>query len=385
MPENAIIKSFANGGEAVGTLPNGKSVFVRGAIPGEKVEIEIVQDKKRFARARLISVIEKSDLRITPECLIFDRCPGCSYQHVPYNVELEWKQQQLKWLLRSFEVENFETPVPSPKRYGWRNKIVLHCENGVCGYRAEDNISIVPVTECKIAVPEINQIIPTPGSFTGSDIVLRKSSCNNVCAFEKNQSCSIITEDIPEYGKFQVDSSGFFQTNLNVASMLISKVVDILKNLKCRELCELYCGTGVFSIAAAENIPDLKCSACEISQQAVKTAISNAEIHNVEKSCRFTAADAGKFFAKFHAKNTNYTLLVDPPRSGMDDNMRKNIRKHQPQNIIYISCAADTLARDISSLQDIYKIKSVSLFDMFPATSHFETVTLLEKRIKKGC
>ena len=381
MADTAVIKSFANGGEAVGTLQNGKSVFVRGAIPGEKVELKIVQEKKRFARAKLLNVIEKSSVRITPECPHFENCPGCSYQHVPYETELEWKQKQLQWLLRSFEAENFEPPVPSPERYNWRNKIVLHRENGACGYRAEDNLSIIPVTECKIALPEINQMIPECRNFSGKDVVLRKSVCDSVCMFEKNNSCGILTEDIPGFGKFQVDSCGFFQTNIQVAALLVKKVVEILKKQNCRELCELYCGTGIFSITAAENIPDLKSSACEISAQAVKTADQNAAIHKVSGSCRFTASDAGKFFAKFHAKTGNYTLLVDPPRTGMDDNMRKNIRKHQPDSIIYISCAADTLARDINSLYDLYKIKSISLFDMFPATSHYETIAVLEKRV----
>ena len=380
MPETAVIKSFANGGEAVGTLPNGKSVFVRGAIPGETVELEIVQEKKRFARARLLNVIEASTDRITPECPYFSTCPGCSYQHIPYALELEWKQKQLQWLLRSFDVAAFNAPTPSPTRFCWRNKIVLHSDNGICGYRAEDNSSIIPVSECKLALPEINQMIPACRPSGATDTVLRKSTCDSVCVFEKKSASGILTEEIPNFGKFKVDANGFFQTNIQVASLLIEKVVETLKSLNCRELCELYCGTGIFSIAAAENISDLKSSACEISAPAVKLAKVNAQLHNVSSSCSFTHSDAGKFFSRYHAKIKDYTLLVDPPRTGMDDTMRKNIRKHQPHNIIYISCAADTLARDINSLQDLYKINSVSLFDMFPSTAHFETIAVLEKK-----
>ena len=379
MAETALIKAFANGGEAVGTLENGKTVFLRGAIPGERVSLEIVQDKKRFARAKLLEVLEKSCDRITPECPNFGSCPGCSYLHVPYSVEISWKQRQLEWLTGKLEVEEFGAPNPSPERFNWRNKIVLHCENGVCGYRAEDNVSIVQVKECPIALPEINELVPGCDRGGDRDIVLRKSGCDPVKIFSRNSSCGVLTEEIPGFGKFQVDSNGFFQTNIRVASMLIGKVTALLAEQNCSELCELYCGVGVFSICAAGKIPGLRAHACEISAPAVKLAKSNAALHGVGGACTFQHADAGKFFSGHKNKSKDYTLLVDPPRTGMDKTMLSAIRKHAPEKMIYISCAADTLARDLEALKDIYRVRYISLYDMFPGTAHFETLTVLEK------
>ena len=380
MAETAVIKSFANGGEAVGTLENGKTVFLRGAVPGEKVELEIVQDKKRFARAKLLKILEPGSDRITPECPNFGSCPGCSYLHVPYSVEIEWKQRQLEWLTRKLEIAEFGTPAAPPERFNWRNKIVLHSENGVCGYRAEDNVSIVPVTQCPIALPEINALIAECDASVDGDTVLRKSVCDPARKFPRNSSCGILTEEIPGFGKFQVDSCGFFQTNIRVASMLINKVTELLAAQECRELCELYCGVGVFSICAVEKIPGLRACACEISAQSVELAKSNAVMHNVGDNCTFRHADAGKFFSRYRTQGRDHTLLVDPPRTGMDKTMLSAIRKHAPRQVIYISCAADTLVRDLEALSDIYRVSYISLFDMFPGTAHFETLTVLESR-----
>ena len=380
MAETAVIKSFANGGEAVGTLESGKSVFIRGAIPGEKVELEIVQEKKRFARAKLVKVIEPSDERITPECPHFGICPGCSYLHIPYELEVEWKQRQLEWLTRNLEVEKFCAPNPSPKRFGWRNKIVLHSRNGVCGYFSEDNESLFKVEKCPISLPEINELIAQCNTDTERDIVLRKSVCDEAHIFTAKCSCGTLTEDIPGFGKFQVDSCGFFQTNIEVAAMLLEKVVAALKAEEVKELCELYCGVGVFAIAAAQNIPDIRVRACEISAPAVKLAAGNAEMHGVSERCTFQHADAGKFFARYRPQEKRYTLLVDPPRSGMDKAMLSAILKHAPEKIIYISCAADTLSRDLEELRELYTVKSLTLFDMFPGTAHFETLAILEKK-----
>ena len=377
MNEKAVIKGFANGGEAVGTLESGKTVFVRGAVPGETVEVEIFQDKNRYSRGRLVCVLEESLERIKSDCPYFPACPGCSYRHVPYAMELEWKQRQLEYLLRGFEGINFHAPVGASTRNAWRNKLTLHVENNCCGYKKDDNISLIPVERCLMAYDNINEEIKNISSAEDCSVTLRSTLQDGVIQLQRGkESKKVLTEMLGRHGAFKVGASGFFQTNLETAEKLVSEVINVVRETKCSKLCELYCGVGVFSIACAENISGLECTANELVKEAVIRARNNAANHGVSEKCRFYDGDAGKFFSRYKPSGVPFILLVDPPRTGMDMETVKSIIKHEPETVLYISCAADTLARDLKRMSEKYSVTDVTLFDMFPGTSHFETLSV---------
>ena len=382
MSEKATIRAFANGGEAVGTLEYGKTVFVRGAVPGEEVEVAIIQDKKRYARAELVKVLTPSEQRIKSDCPYFPACPGCSYRHVPYAVELEWKQKQLEYLLREFEYIKYHAPEGCSKRTEWRNKLTLHIENGKCGYKLDDNTTVLDINECKIATEPINSAIKLIDRALDRSITLRHTLSDGVTEVTRGrQNRKVLSENLGRHGVFKVRADGFFQTNPEIAEKLVSHVVEAVKESKTGNLCELYCGVGVFSVACAEKIPNLKCEGVELVKEAVQLASRNAINHSVSDSCEFYTGDAGTMFAKCSMRKKNdYILLVDPPRTGMDQQMTDGIKKYLPPEILYISCAADTLARDIKILSEYYAPESVKLFDMFPGTAHFETLAVLKRR-----
>lgn len=377
MNETAVIKGFANGGEAVGTLESGKTVFVRGAVPGERVEVEVFQDKTRYSRAKLVQVLEKSPERIESDCPYFPVCPGCSYRHVPYGMELDWKQRQLEYLLRGFPEIKFHAPIGSSSRNAWRNKLTLHVENRVCGYKKDDNVTLLPIDRCLMAYDNINDEIRNIKTVEDCSVTLRSTAQDGVMQLLRGkENKAVLTEDLGKFGVFKVGASGFFQTNLEIAEKLISKVVDSVRAAGCSKLCELYCGVGVFSIACAENISGLECVANELVKEAIIRARNNAANHAVSGKCRFYDGDAGKFFSRYRNSGSPFVLLVDPPRTGMDMETVKSIIRHQPETVLYISCAADTLARDLKRLSEKYTVTDVMLFDMFPGTSHFETLSV---------
>lgn len=378
----ADIRAFANGGEAVGTLENGKTVFVRGAVPGEKIEVEIYQDKKRYARGRLIQILNSSQRRINTDCTNFPECPGCSYRHVDYRFELEWKQKQLEYLLRDFSEIRYDDPVGSSSRCNWRNKLTLHVENGKCGYRGDDNNTIIPVTTCPIAKQEINAAISQITTGVSESITLRYTSQDKVVQLRRGKHDNrVLTENLGKFGKFRVGADGFFQTNLEIAEKLITEVVNELEIQQYQNLLELYCGVGVFSISCAEAFPQLQTWAVELDKGAIRSSKRNAMEHGVSERCKFYSGDAGEIFGKILPQiPKEYLLLVDPPRTGMDKDMIDWILKAEPKSLIYISCGADTLARDVRLLEGKYKLERVRLFDMFPGTGHFETFAVLHTR-----
>ena len=378
------ITSLAYGGDAVGRLSDNRICFVPGALPQEQVEVEIVQDKKRFVRGKVRKILFPAPERITPECphFINDDCPGCAYIHTTYENELQWKQQQLKdFLLRNnlLDSSQIHPPYASKNRFGMRNKLTLHCQNGVTGYFGRDNRTVFKLEKCLLAQDGLNKLIPAIKNRSGQRIILRQTEQDGAIIVDDAEK--MLTETLPGFGNFQVSADGFFQTNTFVAAEMVRLVVEYIRNSGHKKLVELYCGTGIFSICAAENIPNLQCIGIEISEKAIAAAGINAQNHQLFDRCRFFAGDAGKLLKKCSPMDDT-VLLLDPPRSGVMKSTLLQIIDSAAAEIIYISCAPDTLTRDLKIFKDSSKwqITESGLLDMFPGTAHFETITRLVRK-----
>lgn len=391
------IKSLAFGGAAVGRLPDGKVCFVHGAIPGETVKVEIVSEKKNFAKGRLVSIEKSSPERIDCVCpLATDlECPSCSYQHMTYAKEIEWKERQLKdFLFRKGRADEslLEPSLPSPARFNTRNRLKLACvknQDGkmITAYRSWDNITPVEVKTCHLARKVINDTLSKISiPVTIDSLYMRWTLADGITTnLDKNFDRKILTEQLGPLGSFRVSAQSFFQTNTAVAEKLVSYVSESLSECDITELVELYSGVGVFSICAAKRNIHLKCTGIEIDSNAVKSAKINALSHNVSDRCNFVSGDAGKSLQEVSGKlnPAKSALLADPPRNGLDDKTVKEIIKFSPGYIIIVSCSPDTLARDLEKFYDAdYIMTSAKLFDMFPCTGHFETCIILKRKEK---
>ena len=189
-----------------------------------------------------------------------------------------------------------------------------------------------------------------------------------------------LTETLPGIGEFKVSTDGFFQTNIAVASELVRRAIAVIQDSGFKTLVELYCGVGIFSIAAAGQIPGLRCTGIELNPEAIKAARLNAVNHNLADRCRFFAGDAGKLLKKSGIGPAS-CLLIDPPRSGLAREALDNIIASDPGRIIYISCAADTLQRDLQIFKKHnWHIGTAGILDMFPGTAHFEAMVTLIKQ-----
>jgi 23S rRNA (uracil1939-C5)-methyltransferase len=376
------ITATAYGGDAVARSSDGKICFVSGALPGETVRVLITAEKKRFNRAEVLEILQSSPDRIVPECPAYEQnqCPGCAYLHCTYSYELSCKQEQLSGFLirkKLLDESGLLPPFAAPSRFGNRNKLVMHCVDGIRGYVGRDNSTVFPVPACSLARPELNELLGMqPPAYERE--IFRYTGCDGAVRVNEYRK-KYLTENLPGAGDFAVAPDGFFQTNIPVAAELVRRVTEEIVSSGSTELVELYCGVGVFSIAAAGKAGDLQCTGVEFSAAAVAAAKENARRHNVASRCRFYAGDAGKFLRK-SVMRSPFTLVVDPPRSGLDDTVIRAIITQMPEKIIYISCAPDTLSRDLEKLCAAgFRIKSAGLLDMFPGTAHFETLTVLTR------
>lgn len=376
--EKVTFSALAYGGAAVGRLADGRVCFVRGVLPGETAEIRIAAEKKRFVSGEVVSLTGKSLHRISPVCPLYGRCPGCAYMHCDYETELFWKERQLKDFLVRGKLADEAVFLPafaSPEREFYRNKLTLHPgDGGFAGYYAEDNETVFPVEKCFLAKAQINALLPLKSD---RELLLRSTEYDGAVKIASSES--VLTENIPGAGRFQVAGNGFFQVNIPVAAELVRQVTLLTESSGASEVLELYCGVGVFSIALAEKIPALRCTGIELNKKAISFAKLNAAAHQVSDRCRFLAQDAGSGLAKYRNRR-DLIMLLDPPRGGVEKATLQKVIAVNASTVIYISCAADTLARDVKILISAgYKVISSQVLDMFPNTAHFESLTVLKK------
>ncbi len=394
------INSLAFGGAGVGKLPDGKVCFVRGTAPGERVEAEVTDERSSFAYARLLSVKRAARSRIQPLCpLSIDghdhgkSCPGCSYGHIDYETELQWKQRQLEgFLLRDnlADRNRIRPPEGAPVRYGWRNKIRLTAvEDGKLGYRGDDNIRVIDVKNCPLARKTIQEAVSAyrqkERSKDVTHVTFRWTLKDGVRIRPNTEQpgTRFLTEQLGKHGDFMVPENSFFQINVPMAAKLAEEAAVRVEAGCAGNLLELFCGVGVLSLVAAQSLDHLRVRGVELDKIAIQAARLNAKRHHLADRCRYESGDSEAMLPvlarEMPAEKT--MVLVDPPRCGLSAGLCKKLLAYKPRTILYISCAPDTLRRDLKILTGGgYEVCDVKLFDLFPATAHFETMTVLRRK-----
>ncbi len=395
------ITDIAFGGNGLGRK-DGFVYFVPGTLPGELILTGEVSRKKNFGTARLIEILRSSQDRINPVCplawapcknnkdAVGLQCPGCSYQHVKYEGELKIKNRHLENFIRhNLKIDPstvMDAPVASLTDLNYRNKIVLHLSKNKLGYFADDNVSIVDVKNCPLADPEINaklaEIRTDLNKYSGAaDITFRYTRKDNVQFWAENRPVGGVLEEETAFGVLEVPCGSFFQVNLKCADLLAGETAKMAKDSKASNLVDLYCGCGFFSIAAAKGGIE-SVIGVDSDPDTIKSAVKNAVTNGLADKCRFFAKSAEVFMTENSRKmKTDETVvLLDPPRGGLSLKLKNQLISTGVVKIIYISCAPDMMARDMKFLCECgFKLKRARLFDMFPRTSHFETIAHLEK------
>ncbi len=390
------------GGKGLARL-EGLVVFVPGTLPGERVKAVLVQKHARFADARLIEVLEASPQRAEPACPLTGstrapsaRCAGCSYQHANYPEELRIKQNQFVNLLERLGKTDPAVCLPavaSPQETGYRNKMVLHAAAGdrvSFGYVAEDNKTVLDVPACPLAMPAINELLGKARAdrafMAGLDpdepVTFRCTARNGAqCwpAIGGHRGPTRLTEEA-WFGDIVVPYKSFFQVNPAVGNLVTRAAAEMVTAAGCEAVVDLYGGVGVFALAA-RKAGVAQAYGVDMDNRAIRAARINAQtlgIDNVEFDTLRAIDGLKKTMPGINPSHT--AVIIDPPRRGIEKGLAELLALFKPRLIVYVSCAADTLARDIARLSGFgYKVKSAQLFDMFPRTALFESVAVLEQ------
>ena len=392
MISTVYIAKNVYGGDGLGRLGDGRVVFVPGAWAGEQVKAEIVEEKRRFVKARLVEVVEASPDRVQPSA---NCVPGMVYDGLTYAGELKAKEGQLRDFFERARIPcpGIVSPVPSaPLNY--RNKVVYHfAKQGgrwVIGYRREPSHDIVDVEADPLARPEINAALPevrravlsllTNGpqavrraTAEKENVTIRWSRRTGVKWWIGKAPDGVVIKEETCGRVFEVPAGGFYQMNPEVGERLAKAVVGQVGGAE--KVLDLYCGVGVFGLCCDPK----RLVGVESGRQAIDFARRNAAAQK--------AADA-KFFAEEVGRSrrripigADTAVIVDPPRDGLEPGVAEWLAASTAPRIVYVSCDPATLMRDLRVLVRTYEVVSASWFDMFPRTARFESLVSLRRRV----
>ena len=399
------MEKMVAGGDCLSRLPDGRAVFVPFVLPGEVVQVALVDEKKRYAHARPVEILQPSPERISPRCIHFGECGGCQYQHLAYAGQLRLKEALL---LDQFQrIAHIDDPpiqpiVPSPNPWHYRNHVQFHLgQNGELGFVHADGEHLLIIEECHLPQAEINALWPQLELGPESGVYrlgIRQDSFDDIMLILEGDDPEApeFSEDIPVSAvytppearltvlagddhlvytlhdrPFQVSARSFFQVNTPMAEKMITYLLENHTLKEDTRAIELYAGVGAFSAFIAPKVSHL--TAIESSGSACHDfAINLDEFDNVV----LYEAEAE---AVLPTLNIEADLLVmDPPRAGLTPAVHDALAKLHPQQITYISCDPATLARDTKHiLGNGYQLESITPFDLFPHTAHVESIAIL--------
>ena len=377
---------------------NNKVTFIPFAIKDEIVDINIIKENKKYDIGNINRIIDKSSNRKEVLCPYYYECGGCDIMHMNYDYQLDFKKRKVINNLKhisNIEIEDID--IIYDDEYNYRNHIILSIDNKNIGFLKKNTNEVIDIDYCLISNKVINNKIKEIRTFINRyDVDIKKISIkaydeiliniesnnfNLIDEFFKYVPCdSLFINNELVYGKeyipisfnnykFEVSSKSFFQKNTNMAI----KLYDYIKENVDGNVLDLYCGVGSIGIYISNKVKSI--TGIEIINDAIKNAENNKKINNVN-NIKFIC---GKVEDNLDNINNIDTIIVDPPRVGLNKKAIDNIITINPNKIIYVSCNSTTLARDINYMKN-YKLKNIKLFDMFPNTNHIESVCILERK-----
>jgi len=363
-------------------------VFVPFALAGERVRVRIWRNDKNCSHADLLEVLEPSPDRVEPKCPLFGECGGCQYQHLSYENQLQWKQDQVAALLKHMADIDHPVlpPIPSPKPWNYRSKITPHFQKprgatmGPIGFLYPGTRNrIIDVPKCPIAMYEINDALPaerkriqqSAAKFKKGATLLLRAANGGVHTNPRE----VIEETVGEL-TFSFLAGDFFQNNPFILPAFVAHVAK-QATPGCRFLVDAYCGSGLFALSLAKHFEEV--AGVEVSESAADWARRNARQNHLP-NVTVLAASAEKIFADIAFPADETAVVIDPPRKGCGPEFLAQLFAFAPKRVVYVSCNPATQIRDLQEFQaHNYRIAEVQPFDLFPQTRHLECVVTLER------
>ncbi|MEU7852824.1 class I SAM-dependent RNA methyltransferase [Nonomuraea sp. NPDC049141] len=403
----------AHGGWCV-ARHEGRVVFVRHALPGERVIAEVTEETTRFLRADAVQVLDPSPDRVTPPCPFAGpgRCGGCDWQHATLEAQRGLKAavvaeqlSRLAGIERAVVVEE----VPGAKDgLGWRTRVQFAARpGGELGFRKHRSHDIEVVDACLIAHAEVEAVGAEQREWRGAAVVeviassagdravvVKPRPRRSVTVPDLDASASILLDQgkghtVPRKGsgvlheqvgdrEFRVAGSGFWQVHPGAAETLLDAVLSYAAPEPGEWALDLYCGVGLFAAGLAEGV-GAEGAVFGLESEAAAVRDARANLRDLPQA-RVERGRVEEALDRFQIERADI-VVVDPPRSGLGREVVHRVAALEASRIVYVSCDPATLARDLSWLgDDGYELVDLRAFDAFPMTHHVECVALLARK-----
>lgn len=384
------IDKFDHLGQGIGKL-NNKTVFVKYSLPEEILDINIIKDNKNYSFGKIVNKTKTNKNRVKPICPYYYKCGGCDLLHCNNTLEKEFKIEKCNNLLGINPIFN-ET-----KNLNYRNKITLHVRNNKLGLYQESSHKLVEIDNCYLVSDKINILIKELKDYLKhnkvniKEIIIKTNDIdtllyidgkvdNNIINLNTNniivndkvlKGNNYLIKEINGY-KFKITAKSFFQVNY----LGLESIYNILnKNLKDKynTILDLYSGISTWGILLNKKANNIICvESNSYATRDAKEIIKDNGINNIK-----VINDKVENVIDTLINNVDL-VIIDPPRTGLDNKTIDYLNKINSEELIYVSCDMLSLKRDLDKLN--YKIKSIELVDMFPRTYHVETICVLERK-----
>ncbi len=429
-PLPACIESLSHEGRGIARI-DGKTVFIEGALPGEQVRFQYTRKRGQFDEGRVVEVVEPSGSRVEPRCRHYGLCGGCSLMHLDGGEQILHKQSVLLEQLQHLggvEPERLLPPL-SASRWGYRRKARLGVkyvagkEKVLVGFREKHSSFIADIDSCEVlhpilgeAIGELKELIrelsvyrqipqlEVAVSDTVAAVVIRHlapltdDDRRILSDFEAQRpvrfylqpggldSVHSLSGQSEQHLYYRLDRHDitmefspidFTQVNFELNALLVDRVIELLQPGAADTVLDLFCGLGNFTLPIARYAK--QATGLEGSEDLVLRAQKNAQKNGLANAgfgvCNLAEPDAGSHISGY-AYNK---VLLDPPRSGAQE-IIEQLDLERVAKLVYVSCNPATLARDAGILanQGGLSLKAAGVLDMFPHTSHVESIALFE-------
>ncbi|MGZ8258731.1 MAG: 23S rRNA (uracil(1939)-C(5))-methyltransferase RlmD [Methylotenera sp.] len=434
--KHAFIESLDQEGRGVAHV-EGKTIFIDGALPNEKVTYQSHRIKASFEVANVVEVLKQSNQRVTPKCPHFGLCGGCKLQHLDFEAQVAAKQRLLEndlWHIGKVKPENMLPPLYGPA-WGYRHKARLSVryvekkQRVLVGFNEKATRYVAVMNSCEVLTPEVSalieplqvlilqlslrdkipqielavgeaidnkpvivlilRIMATP---TDEDEVLLKTFADDhaVQIWTQTKGPDTIKPFYPlaapalkyslaEFGlTYPFKPNEFTQVNPQINQVMIRRAMQLLNPQANEKIADFFCGIGNFTLPIARS--GAKVLGLEGLANLVERAKESAQLNQINNA-EFAVADLFKMTPEALASLGRLDKwLVDPPRDGAFELIKSLDASNSPQRIVYVSCSPATLARDAGVLvnEKGYTLKAAGVINMFPHTAHVESIALFE-------
>jgi 23S rRNA (uracil1939-C5)-methyltransferase len=411
----------------------GKTVFIEGALTGEVVTASVYRKKPSYEQANVQRILRESSQRVTPQCVNFGLCGGCSLQHLDARAQVAAKQRVLEdnlWHIGKVRADQMLSPLYGPA-WGYRRRArmtaryVFKKGGSLIGFHEKRSSFVADMKSCEVLPPNISKLLPLLRELVNqlsirerlpqievacgeaADVLVLRvleppSEADQAIlrAFADAQGVHLYLQPkgpetahpfwpeaaadlyyaLPEFGiKMPFFPTEFTQVNHEVNRVLVHRAVMLLAPQAGERIADMFCGIGNFSLPVARS--GAQVTGIEGSASLVRRAAENAAYNGLSENVRYQTINLFEITAEaFAALGPFDRMLIDPPRDGAAE-LVKSLVSAPPARIVYVSCNPATLARDASMLvhEQGYTLNAAGVVNMFPHTAHVESIAVFDR------